>query len=104
MSKRRIAWIELFGGLAILVPLSGLLVVYGGQAAWLSFRQGERVGGLDLPFEWVLKATVPLGFLLLLLSAASAALRNALFLRGQAEGLAPQGEDASSVVPGADQT
>lgn len=92
MRARWLAGIELAGCLAILMPLSGYLIVYGSEAAWLAFTQGERSDALlDLPLRWVIKATVPLGFLLLLLAGVSVVIRNVLFLLGREAGPAPGG-------------
>ena len=93
MRARWLAGIELFGCLAILMPLSGYLIVYGAESAWLAWAQGERSGALmDLPLQWVVKATVPLGFLLLLLAGVSVVVRNWLFLLGREDGPAPGGK------------
>lgn len=93
MRARWLAWIELVGCLVILTPLSGYLIVYGGESAWLAFTQGERSGALmDLPLQWVVKATVPLGFLLLLLAGVSVVIRNFLFLLRREDGPAPGGK------------
>lgn len=92
MRARWLAWIELAGCLAILMPLSGYLIVYGGESAWMAWAQGERSGALlDLPLQWIVKATVPLGFLLLLLAGVSVVVRNGLFLLGREDGPAPGG-------------
>ncbi len=102
LSARRIAQIELLGCLAILIPLSALLIADGARAAWVAFVQGERLADTDLPYQWVLKATVPLGFLLVLLSSVDVAIRNALFLFGKGDGPAPGSEEgavAGSPVP-----
>lgn len=102
LSARWIAQVEILGCLAILIPLSGLLIADGARAAWVAFVQGERLADTDLPYQWVLKATVPLGFLLVLLSSADVAIRNALFLFGKGGGPAPGSEEgavAGSPVP-----
>ena len=88
------AWIEIFGCLAILVPLSCLLMYRGAASTWLSFAQGERSGFLaDLPYEWLVKATMPIGFTLLLLAGLCVVLRNALFLMGTEAAPAPQADE-----------
>lgn len=88
------AWIEIFGCLAILVPLSCLLMFRGAASTWLSFAQGERSGFLaDLPYEWLIKASVPFGFTLLLLAGLCVVLRNALFLMGTEAAQAPQADE-----------
>lgn len=99
LSARWIAQIELLGCLAILIPLSGLLIADGVRAAWIAFVQGERLADTDMPYQWVLKATVPLGFLLVLLSSVDAAIRNALFLFGKGDGPAPRPEGGMVAAP-----
>lgn len=98
MPVRWVAWIELVGCLAILFPLSWFLIEYGVASAWLSLIQGERSSAVfDLPSQWVIKATVPLGFLLLLLSGVSVVIRNGLFLMGKQGAPAPGGDDGAAV-------
>lgn len=92
MRPRWIAGVELFGCLAIMLPLSWLLIRYGAASAWLAFLHGERSeAAAGLPIEWVVRSTVPLGFLLLLLSGVSVSIRNVLFLTGKEKAPAPQG-------------
>lgn len=91
MSARWIAGIELFACLVIVIPLSAYLVVYGTELTWLALVHGERDAATDLPLQWVVRATVPLGFLSLLLSALSVAMRSVLDLARAR--LAPTGKD-----------
>jgi len=100
LSPRRIASIELLGCLGIVIPLSWFLVDFGLDAARHAFSQGERGVG-DLPLQWVVRASVPLGFLGLLLAAASAAIRNALFLLGAQVAPAPAPEGVGDRPGGA---
>lgn len=100
LTLQRIAWIELLGCLVIVIPLSWFLVDFGAEAAWRAFAHGERASGLaDLPLQWLIRASVPLGFLGLLLAAVSVALRNLLFLLGTHGAPAPEGDDATSPSP-----
>lgn len=97
------AWIEMFGCLAILGPLSCLLMFRGAASTWLSFAQGERSGFLaDLPYEWLVKASVPFGFMLLLLAGLCVVLRNALFLMGSEAAPAPQPAEDPVLFPAVD--
>lgn len=60
--------------------------------------QGERPSALtDLPVEWIVKITVPIGFLLLLSSGFCVVVRNLLFLLGRELTPAPH-PDASLLV------
>lgn len=86
---RWLAGIELLGCLAILMPLSAFLIVYGGESAWRAWRYGERQSATGLPLQWAVKAFVPLGFLGLLLASVSVMIRNGLFLFGRTPGPAP---------------
>jgi len=84
MSARWIAWVELVGNLAVILPVCMLIIIYGCSQSIAAFHQGERVaGGGDLPLMWFFEASIPLGFFLLLAADLSVAIRNVLFLRGK---------------------
>jgi TRAP-type mannitol/chloroaromatic compound transport system permease small subunit len=89
MPARWLAWIELFGCLGIVMPLSVYLIDYGARSAALSFAQGARGAALDLPYEAVVKAAVPVGFLLLLIAAIVVVIRSARFLAARTGAPAP---------------
>lgn len=91
MSARWIAGIELFACLGIVIPLSAYLVAYGTELTWLAWVQGERDAATELPLQWVVRVAVPLGFLSLLLSALSVAMRSVLDLARARR--APTGKD-----------
>jgi TRAP-type mannitol/chloroaromatic compound transport system permease small subunit len=74
-APRTRAAIELCGVVLILLPLCLLVMADSADSAWRSFQQGERWGGTTLPFQWLVRASVAAGFLLLLLAGAAAALR-----------------------------
>ena len=57
------AAIELAGCAIVLLPFCALLMWYGGDSAWRSFAQGERLPFGDLPLQWVVRLMVPLGAL-----------------------------------------
>ena len=65
-SARTRAAIELAGCVAVLMPICGVLMWYGGEAAWRSFLQSERLAVGDLPLQWLVRLAVPAGALLLL--------------------------------------
>lgn len=93
MPPRTRAWVELAGCVAILMPVCAILIYYGLDSTLTSFLGGERPEAFaDLPIQWVVKATVPVGYLLLLLAAICVAARNLLFLCGRETAPAPQGE------------
>jgi len=66
------AWIELYGIVLFLLPFIALVLVFSVPFVWQSFQLSEvsqAPGGL--PGRWLIKAMLPLGFLLLLLAAVS---------------------------------
>lgn len=98
MRARWIAWVEVFGCLAILIPLCGLLIGYGTRSAWVAFVQSERSeAAMGLPYQWVIKSTVPLGSLLLLLASVCVVIRNWLFLMGKEDAPGPKRDDGTAV-------
>ena len=77
MNDYRRAWVNFLGGLLMLIPFC-LLIIY---CAWpfvsLSFNSLE--GSPDpggLPYRWILKAAIPMGFVMLLLQAIADILQN----------------------------
>ena len=72
ISPRMQGWIELYGLLLLLLPFTALIVVFGVPFAWESWRSSEvsaSPGGL--PYRWFIKSALPLGFILLAVSAIS---------------------------------
>jgi len=65
-SPRTQAWIELYGSLLLLIPFIALVVIYGIPFVQSSFAVNEvssSPGGL--PLRYLIKAVLPIGFLLL---------------------------------------
>jgi TRAP-type mannitol/chloroaromatic compound transport system permease small subunit len=86
LSPRRKAWIELYGIVLFLLPFVALILVYSVPFVISSFRLGEvsqAPGGL--PLRWVVKALLPLGFLLLLVAVISRLTRVWKLLFGRVE-------------------
>lgn len=84
LSARARAWIDLLGGLFMLLPVAALLVGLGWSAFLESYRIGETspdAGGL---LRWPIKLVVPLAFLLLILQGVSESIKRVAFLRGVA--------------------
>lgn len=82
LSKRAQAWIDVFGGLFMLLPVCAIIFWYGWTAALEAWRIQE--GSLDaggLP-RWPIKFMVPLAFLLLMLQGVSETIRRVAFLKG----------------------
>lgn len=77
MDARRRAWVNLAGSLLFLIPFCVLVAV----SAWpfvsqaYLFAEGSPDPG-GLPFRWILKAAIPLGFLLLVAQGLAEALKN----------------------------
>ena len=82
LSKRTQAWIDVFGGLFMLLPVCAVIFWYGWTAALEAWRIQE--GSLDaggLP-RWPIKFMVPLAFLLLMLQGVSETIKRVAFLMG----------------------
>jgi len=93
MSARTRALVELMGCLTILLPISAILIYHGADSALTAFLGGETPEAFSgLPIQWVVKSTVPIGYLLLFLSGTCVMTRNFLFLIGEEPAPAPQGE------------
>jgi TRAP-type mannitol/chloroaromatic compound transport system permease small subunit len=69
------AGIELAGCVLVVLPLCAVLAWYGGESAWRSFVQGERLPFGELPLQWLVRAAVPLGALLLAAAGAAISIR-----------------------------
>lgn len=66
------AWIELYGILLLLLPFVLLVLIFAVPFVWSSYELAEvsqSPGGL--PFRWLIKGALPIGFGLLLLAAIS---------------------------------
>lgn len=76
------AWIDLLGSTLFLIPFSLLIIVSSYpfvESAWLS-NEGSPDGGL--PYRYLLKAAIPISFVLFILQGIANILRNSLFLSG----------------------
>lgn len=68
-SLRQQAWIELYGGLLLMLPFLALILIYAIPFVLHSFAAGEvsqAPGGL--PYRWLIKAALPVGFAFLTLA------------------------------------
>ncbi len=81
MNTRRRAWVNLLGGLLFLIPFC-LLVI---SSSWLFVHDAyihqeisPDAGGL--PYRFLLKAAIPIGFSLLMLQGIAEILRNLLYV------------------------
>lgn len=86
MNARRRAWVNLLGGLFFLLPFCLLIIVSSAPFVANSFGMGEGspdAGGL--PYRFLLKAAIPVGFSMLLLQGVAHMLRSLrTLLTGQA--------------------
>jgi TRAP-type mannitol/chloroaromatic compound transport system permease small subunit len=81
MSKRRRAWVDLLGGLFLLTPFCLLIIFSSIPFITNSFVMAEvspDPGGL--PWRFLLKSAIPLGFSLLLLQGVAHMLRSLVCL------------------------
>jgi TRAP-type mannitol/chloroaromatic compound transport system permease small subunit len=86
MTTRSRAWINLLGDLLFLIPFC-LLIIHSSWAfvydAYVHLESSPDSGGL--PYRFLLKAAIPIGFTLLLLQGLANALTNLLYLMGYEE-------------------
>jgi len=72
MNDERRAWVNLLGSLLMLIPFCILIIATAWPfvvQSYIHLEGSPDPGGL--PYRWVLKASIPLGFTLLLLQGAS---------------------------------
>ncbi len=89
LSRRAQAWIDIFGGVFMLLPACALILWFGWDAFLLSWQSGEvstDAGGLA---RWPVKLLVPAGFALLILQGIAETIKRAAFLRGRYEWYPP---------------
>lgn len=77
MNETRRAWVNIFGGIFFLIPFCLLIIISSWPFVYQSFIHGE--GSPDpggLPFRWLLKSAIPLGFFMLLLQGIADIFKN----------------------------
>jgi TRAP-type mannitol/chloroaromatic compound transport system permease small subunit len=82
-SKRRQAWIDLFGFAFFLLPVCLVILWYAFPYAKLALDTGEmsmNAGGLP---QWPAKVLIPAGFALMVLQAVSEIIKRIAFLAGR---------------------
>lgn len=82
LSGRARAWIDVFGGLFMLLPVCVIISWYGWSAFLESYRIGEISGDAGGLARWPIKFVLPLAFLLLMLQGLSETIKRAAFLMG----------------------
>lgn len=83
LSLRTQAWVELYGTLLLLLPFLILVLIYALPFVLYAFLAGEvsqAPGGL--PYRWLIKAALPLGFILLVMAAMARLSRATALLFG----------------------
>ncbi len=81
LNKRTQLWIELIGCLVFLIPYALIIIFFGVDWWHRSFLQNEMSeSATGLPYRWIIKAALPFGFLILLLSAVVVAFRKFMLL------------------------
>lgn len=84
LGVRTRAWIEAIGFLVAILPFCVLFIWQGSLETWAAFVTGERSrAALGLEYRWIIRATVPLGALLLLMAGLLVFHRNMKLLRGR---------------------
>jgi len=77
LGRRTRCWIEIIGAILFLVPFCLVVMYYGvelTQRSWLANEISSSATGL--PYRWLIKATIPLGTLVLLVAGISMLLRS----------------------------
>tara|TARA_B100001123_G_scaffold98130_1_gene112845 strand:+ start:259 stop:897 length:639 start_codon:yes stop_codon:yes gene_type:complete len=88
-------WVELFGGVLLLLPFLGVLIFYGWHfvmSAWITDEGTSVLIGIGN--RWFIKSFLVVGFFLLLFSALSLLIRFAVRLWGPEELAAATNSDA----------
>lgn len=86
MNNKRRAWVNIFGGLFLLIPFCLLVIISSWpfvQQAFIHAEGSPDPGGL--PYRWILKAAIPAGFLILMLQGIADVLKNVLALKERDE-------------------
>ncbi|MEC4722146.1 TRAP transporter small permease subunit [Noviherbaspirillum sp. CPCC 100848] len=81
-SKRTQVWIDIFGFLLFLLPMTLIILYYAIPYTWISIQNQEvssNAGGLII---WPAKLLIPIGFLQLTLQGISELIKRIGFLRG----------------------
>ncbi|HEC17939.1 MAG TPA: TRAP transporter small permease subunit [Gammaproteobacteria bacterium] len=97
VSDRGRAWIDLLGGVFLLIPFCLLIIVSSYPFVETAFAMHE--GSPDpggLPYRFLLKATIPLAFGLLLLQGIAHILRSAQILLGKHKAAATDNDEAQA--------
>ena len=92
--KRRVAWLDLLGGVFFLLPMTVMLMWLGWPVFLDSYQHNEissDAGGL---LRWPIKFLIPLSFFLLSAQGLSEIFKRVAFLAGAIEDYAPKAPPA----------
>lgn len=85
-SRRRQAWIELFGLLFMAIPFLVLAISKSVDMVTISYSQNEGSESLvGIPWRYVVKCALPIGFVILMMAALATLIRVVVFLFGSGE-------------------
>ncbi|HET9341281.1 MAG TPA: TRAP transporter small permease subunit [Casimicrobiaceae bacterium] len=82
LAKRTQTWIDVFGTLFFLLPMTLLILYESVPWAWRALESGEISGSAGGLILWPAKILVPIGFTLLVLQGISELVKRIAFLRG----------------------
>lgn len=85
-SKRTQVWLDLFGYLIFLMPISLLIIWYGIPFASVSIHSAEMSSNAGGLIVWPVKLLVPVGFALIVLQGVSEIIKRIAFLAGRIDG------------------
>ena len=85
-SKRTQVWIDLFGFLFFLMPISLVILYFGVPFALGSIQSGEMSSNAGGLIVWPAKLLVPAGFALMVLQGVSEIIKRIAFLAGKIDG------------------
>ncbi|WP_119462066.1 TRAP transporter small permease subunit [Rhodospirillaceae bacterium SYSU D60014] len=84
-SDRVKLWIELLGSLLFLIPFCAVVIYFGATLTYGSLLDEETsASATGLTHRWIIRSVIPLGMLVLLLSAMSSILKSVAALSGVA--------------------
>ncbi|HEY8101236.1 MAG TPA: TRAP transporter small permease subunit [Burkholderiaceae bacterium] len=84
-SKRTQVWIDVFGFLFFLLPMTLVILYYAIPFAYLSFTSKEMSGNSGGLILWPAKILIPIGFLLLSLQGISELIKRVGYLMGMVD-------------------
>lgn len=84
-SKRTQVWIDLFGFLLFLLPMSLIILYYAVPYAMLSYQQHEMSANAGGLIVWPAKLLIPVGFFLLTLQGISELIKRIGYLMGKVD-------------------